>query len=271
MSDQTTLTLQHRTDHDFFEAFHTDLTNSGERVIILSPFISPNKTSRYIAAFQALHAKTVPVMVYLKPKMEQPDSLQRRYDEVCRHLEALGVQILLRPGMHEKIAVIDQRILWHGSLNILSHYNTRESMLRIESAEVAQEILSDLNLSGSQPAIGPSEEENTTAEPLAPDECAPDIRCPQCHGKMRLFENAGLWICEQSPRCPGTRPVKLSPQRETHAPPRQKLDILCPLCDTPMVLSRGLRVAIGCPNCDFRLDSRLSAGISRIIKRRGFV
>jgi len=36
--------------------------------------------------------------------------------------------------MHEKVALIDEETVWHGSLNILSHRDTTESMFRISSS-----------------------------------------------------------------------------------------------------------------------------------------
>jgi hypothetical protein len=45
--------------------------------------------------------------------------------------------------MHEKLAVFDQRIVWLGSLNILSHKNSTEIMVRIESPDFAQSIIEE--------------------------------------------------------------------------------------------------------------------------------
>jgi hypothetical protein len=45
--------------------------------------------------------------------------------------------------MHEKLAVFDQRIVWLGSLNILSHKNSTEIMVRIDSPDFAQSIVEE--------------------------------------------------------------------------------------------------------------------------------
>ena len=49
--------------------------------------------------------------VYAKPKQEQPDSLCDHFDIVERGLPSAGVRFHVRPAMHEKVAVIDQRVL----------------------------------------------------------------------------------------------------------------------------------------------------------------
>jgi hypothetical protein len=51
--------------------------------------------------------------------------------ELIDSLRASGCTVELRSRMHEKLAMIDERVLWHGSLNILSHRDTTESMLRL--------------------------------------------------------------------------------------------------------------------------------------------
>lgn len=59
--------------------------------------------------------------------------------ELVRGLSDLGMTVDLRGRMHETIALLDGRILWHGSPNILSHRDTHESMLRIESPAACQQ------------------------------------------------------------------------------------------------------------------------------------
>jgi hypothetical protein len=63
-----------------------------------------------------------------------------RGDRLIAALRDLGATVDARAQMHEKIAILDGHILWHGSLNILSHRDTHESMLRIDSPTACQQI-----------------------------------------------------------------------------------------------------------------------------------
>lgn len=59
--------------------------------------------------------------------------------------ENMGIQVLLENGgHHRKLAIIDCKILWEGSLNILSHNNTREIMRRINSPSVSLQMINFL-------------------------------------------------------------------------------------------------------------------------------
>ena len=57
----------------------------------------------------------------------------REFGLAIRTLESWGIHVNLRKAIHIKFAVIDEAILWEGSLNILSHANTKEHMRRWDS------------------------------------------------------------------------------------------------------------------------------------------
>ena len=53
---------------------------------------------------------------------------------------------MLKGNHHRKLAVIDRKILWEGSLNILSHVRSREIMRRIVGARSVKEMTDFLSL-----------------------------------------------------------------------------------------------------------------------------
>ncbi len=100
--------------------------------------------------------------------------------------------------MHEKIAIIDGRILWHGSLNILSHRDTHESMLRIESPAACQQLARFVST-----PTGRREEVPTLDASENPE-------CPKC-GRPTVWNDGrfGVWFECESPDCDG----KVDPRR----------------------------------------------------------
>lgn len=109
-----------------------DLSNSGEGVVILSPFLSTNRAIHYYPILMSLTARGVKVDVYTKPQNEQPESLRELYWQVETGLLQSGVSVHTRPGMHEKVGIVDNQILWHGSLNILSHWQVPKGRVSFE-------------------------------------------------------------------------------------------------------------------------------------------
>ena len=61
-------------------------------------------------------------------------------------LKSMGVRFDFMPRTHRKVAVIDDRICWAGSLNILSWNNTPEQMNRFDCGKTPNQFIRELNL-----------------------------------------------------------------------------------------------------------------------------
>jgi len=55
-------------------------------------------------------------------------------------LKKNGIVVITKDRIHQKFAVIDQRIVWYGSINLLSYGKAEESIMRIENLEIAAEL-----------------------------------------------------------------------------------------------------------------------------------
>ena len=56
-------------------------------------------------------------------------------------LQRAGVRLVFKANIHQKFAVIDQKIVWYGSINLLSYGSAQESIMRLESPNIAQELI----------------------------------------------------------------------------------------------------------------------------------
>ncbi|MDQ7826893.1 MAG: phospholipase D-like domain-containing protein [Candidatus Eremiobacteraeota bacterium] len=254
----------HCSDADFHESFINDLAHSENQVIILSPFLSQRRASRYYSIFSSLSARQVEILIFVKPKAEQPFEIRNHYEGVENCLTNAGAIVHERAGMHEKIAFIDEKIVWHGSLNILSHNETKESMLRVECQDLVKELLSDLKIEVFHKASSDLNENDTNIKTLA------DQECPECGAEMKLYRNIAMWLCKNSPSCSGSSSYKESTGGLSDDPDDISLDLSCPLCNSGMQIHKGLNLRIICSSaeCGFSLDRRLSDGLIRMFKRR---
>jgi len=86
----------------------------------------------------------VKVIIMTRPceDFEEKDSL------ILQHtLDALkneGVNLLFKSNIHQKFAVIDERIVWYGSINLLNFGNAEESIMRLESSNIANELMKSI-------------------------------------------------------------------------------------------------------------------------------
>jgi len=56
-------------------------------------------------------------------------------------LREVGISIVFKSNIHQKFAVIDQKIVWYGSINLLSFGSAEESIMRLENLNIANELI----------------------------------------------------------------------------------------------------------------------------------
>ena len=129
------------TGEGFYKAFEKDLRNVKSKVFLASPFTTSAGTERWMQTFRDLKAKDVEIVGFTKPVNEKDSATNST--QIHTGLESVFKELRPVSKMHEKLAVFDQRIVWLGSLNILSHKNSSEIMVRIESPDFAQSIIDE--------------------------------------------------------------------------------------------------------------------------------
>lgn len=129
----------------FYEQFIDDLLNCEYEVIIESSFITTTRMQTLYPVFEELIENGVKVIVVTRDPCEHTEPYNAQSEYEIQRFEELGVQVLLCSGNHHrKLAILERRILWEGSLNILSQTKSREIMRRIHSQQSAEEMFAFL-------------------------------------------------------------------------------------------------------------------------------
>lgn len=132
----------------FYQRFWRDLENCQEEVVIESPYITYQRMKTFDRIFEKLIKKGVNVYFITRDPKEHEIGMEIQSEEVISHCERIGIQVLLCLGNHHrKLAILDRKILWEGSLNILSQTYSREIMRRIEDKKITLEMFNFLKLS----------------------------------------------------------------------------------------------------------------------------
>jgi len=129
------------TGERFYKEFEKDLRNVKSKVFLASPFTTLEGTERWMQTFRDLRAKEVEIVAFTKPVNEKDSGTNS--GQIHTSLETVFQELRPVSRMHEKLAVFDQRVVWLGSLNILSHKNSTEIMVRIDSPDFAQSIIDE--------------------------------------------------------------------------------------------------------------------------------
>ena len=61
--------------------------------------------------------------------------------ELMERLRKAGFEVRLTEGSCEHFAVIDQEIVWYGSVNLLSKEDAEDNLMRVCSKDIAAELL----------------------------------------------------------------------------------------------------------------------------------
>ena len=131
----------------FYQAFLRDLEGCRSEVIIESPYITSKRAEMLIPIFENLLTKGVKIYVMTRDPKEHDENMENQSEEAISLFERMGIQVLLCIGnYHRKLAILDLKILYEGSLNILSQTRSREIMRRIENETVALEMFDFLKL-----------------------------------------------------------------------------------------------------------------------------
>lgn len=126
----------------FYAKFLKDLECARKSVLIESPYITSDRMEVLTPVFQRILKKGVGIQIVTRDPIEHENELFRHQatNEILV-LAEMGVNhTLLRGFHHRKLGIIDNKILWIGSLNILSHSNSIEIMTRHENSLVVRKL-----------------------------------------------------------------------------------------------------------------------------------
>lgn len=120
----------------FYKQFLKDISQAYNLVQIESPFITATRMELFIPIFQGLLDKGIQVKIITRDPAEHDEVIRYQATEAILFCKDMGVEITLLNGYHHrKLAIIDDQILWEGSLNILSQSRSTEVMRRIQNKE----------------------------------------------------------------------------------------------------------------------------------------
>lgn len=133
-------------ERTFYAAFENDLLKSKSEVIIESPFITGNRVASLLPIFTKMRSRNIAVTINTRHPAEHDTPFDVQAWSVIKELQYLGINVLFTGGHHRKLAILDKKVLWEGSLNILSQNQSCEIMRRIVSPTMAGQMIQFIRL-----------------------------------------------------------------------------------------------------------------------------
>jgi hypothetical protein len=123
----------------FFDLFFSDLEQAKRSVEIVCPFVSDYRYD-VLQKLGSLRVKGLRCTIYTRPP--EKDNGKAYLDEALR----LNIEVVQKKMWHHKLAIIDNRICWEGSLNILSHGGSKDTMRKLVGRKYAEQYRKLLGL-----------------------------------------------------------------------------------------------------------------------------
>ena len=167
----------------FNDYFMADIHSFKKRLIVYSAFMTEARLSTLLPAFSDAVRAGKQIIVVTKALSDRGKSELAQYQKCEKELRDIGVSVLHKKGMHEKLIFVDSNAVWIGSLNALSFTGlTDEVMQRYADRELTAEYEKLFDIEHICNAI-----ENTYEQ-----------KCPICGDEMIVKESdeGGIyWQC----------------------------------------------------------------------------
>jgi len=129
-------------EQQFYKSFVNDLKHAKSSVLIESPFMTERKALQFAELFKKMTKKGVAIRVNTRNPRHHDSFLEAQAWKALYILKGSGVKVRTYNDLrHRKLAVIDNELLWEGSLNILSHNISKEIMRRTRSKVLCKQML----------------------------------------------------------------------------------------------------------------------------------
>ena len=100
-----------------------------------------NKVVAFIRTVKALQEKGVKITILTWNPDASKFSNSVSKVELIELLVDVGIEVILQEESCQRFAVIDNVIVWYGSMNLLGKEDIEDNIMRIDSEDIAAEVL----------------------------------------------------------------------------------------------------------------------------------
>ena len=126
---------------NFLPVYSNDIISASREILIVSPFVTKRRASQMMQNLRTALLKGVKVVVVTRTAEDFKDKDLTARQTALDFLRNSGVVVFFKSNIHQKFAVMDEKIVWYGSINLLSFGSAEESVMRLESSNIAGELI----------------------------------------------------------------------------------------------------------------------------------
>ena len=126
---------------EYLDPLFNDVKGAEREIVFSSPLVSNQRITELMPALSANIINNVVITVATKPPEEHVERFRASAGAGIERLQGAGINVVLESELHQKYVVVDQHIVWYGSINPLAFGNKEENIIRLDSADVALSLL----------------------------------------------------------------------------------------------------------------------------------
>ena len=121
----------------FVPVIKRDFEEAKKEILIVCPYIRKRPINAVLDLLKNSLAKEITVTIITLP----PESYKEQ-ERAKKCIETLQAKVVVKtkPDIYQKYIIIDNRLVWYGSIGLLDYTNTDDTIMRLESRELVNEL-----------------------------------------------------------------------------------------------------------------------------------
>lgn len=124
--------------HAAMAAFEQELYDAAQSIVIVSPYLQKGRVGRLLPLLQSAVSRGATITIHTS----DDDARAAEIAAVVVTLQSVGAGVILHKGLQQRYAVLDERIVWYGNVDLLAFGRRDTDVLRFENADICGELLS---------------------------------------------------------------------------------------------------------------------------------
>lgn len=124
----------------FYTVYCQDIKSAQQEILIVCPFMRKGRIVQLSKVLSQAILNGAIVNIITRPPEEFKEPERETIKENAAILQNCGVNVIYKSDFHQKFTVIDNQIVWYGSVNFLSFGANEESIMRFVSFDIAGEL-----------------------------------------------------------------------------------------------------------------------------------
>lgn len=125
----------------FYQTYCNDIRTAAKEILIVSPFMRKGRITQLIKTITEAILNGASVTIVTRPPQDFKDKDRETVAKNISLLQDYGIKVIQKSDFHQKFTIIDQEIVWYGSVNFLSFGISEESIMRFTNADIAEQLI----------------------------------------------------------------------------------------------------------------------------------